>query len=222
MRCSKAQILISDHVDHLLEGKQARELEDHLHGCPRCRDLLAEMRSLQSEARQLEVAPPSEDLWPAIRDRIEEKRRKPVTRLSQKKPLFGFTPRPFRLVYGAGAVLAAVIFVSLFFHKIPFLTNERYGPNENQSGQFELAERQYQAAIEALDEAISGKRARLTPEMAGVFRANLKIIDGSIRACRVVLREHPGNRVANAHLLICYRKKMELLNEMKSMVMQLG
>jgi hypothetical protein len=28
--------------------------------------------------------------------------------------------------------------------------------------------------------------------------------------------------VVNAHLLICYRKKMELLNEMKNIAMQSG
>jgi hypothetical protein len=215
-------MLISDHVDHLLESEQARELEGHLQGCPRCRDLFAEMLSLRNEARQLEIAPPPEDLWPAIRDRIEEKHRKPVARLTEKKPLFSFAPHPSRLFYGAGAVLAAVILVSLFYYKIPFLTNERYNPDKNQLGQFELAERQYQAAIETLDKAISDQRARLNPEMAGVFRANLEIIDGSIRACRVALREHPGNQLANVHLLMCYRKKVELLNEMSSMTMQLG
>jgi hypothetical protein len=222
MRCSKARILINDHVDHLLEREQVQKLEGHLQKCPRCRDLLAEMMSVVNEAKQLEIIPPSEDLWPAIRNKIEGKNRKAVIRLPEKRPFFGFSLYPARLAYAVSTLLAAIILVSLFYYGLPFIRNGKNDLSKNELDNFKVAEQQYQAAIEALDKAISDQKAKLSPELAAVFKTNLEIIDDSIRACRAAMGKRRENRVANAHLLICYRKKMELLNEIKNITMQSG
>ena len=220
MRCSQAQILINDHIDHLLDGRQVQKLEGHLQKCPGCRNLLAEMISMVNEAKQLETISPSEDLWPAIRNKIEGKNRKALIRLPGKRPFFGFSLYPARLVYAVSTLLAAIILVSLFYYGLPFIRSEKNGLRENEWDHFKVAEQQYQTAIEALDKAISDQNLQLSPELAAVFKTNLEIINNSIRACQAVMGEHRENRVANAHLLICYRKKMELLNEIKNITMQ--
>jgi hypothetical protein len=222
MRCSKAQILINDHVDHLLDRRKVEKLEGHLQKCPRCRDLLAEMQSMVNEAKQLEIPPLSEDLWPAIRNKIEGKHRHAVIWLPEKRPFFGFSQYPARLVYAVSTLLAVIILVSLFYYRFPFIRSEKNDLEENELNHFKVAEQHYQSAIEALDKAISDRSAKLSPELAAVFKQNLDIINNSIYACQAAMGEYPENRVANAHLLICYRKKMELLNEMKNITMQSG
>jgi predicted anti-sigma-YlaC factor YlaD len=220
MRCSQAQILINDHVDHLLDRRKVEKLEGHLQKCPRCRDLLAEMLSMVNEAKQLEMTPPSEDLWPAIRTKIEGKHREAAIRLREKRPFSGFSRYPARWAYAVSTLLVTIILVSLFYYGFPFIRNEKNDLGENELDHFKVAEQHYQTAIEALDKAISDRSAKLSPELAAVFKTNLEIIDNSIRACQAVMGEHRENRVANAHLLICYRKKMELLNEIKNITMQ--
>jgi hypothetical protein len=222
MRCSKAQILINDHVDHLLERTQVQKLEGHLQKCPHCRDLLADMLSMADEAKQLELIPPSEDLWPVIKDKIEGKYKKAVIRLPEKKPFFGFSLYPARLAYGVSTFLAAIILVSLFYYGVPFTRNGRNDLSKNELDHLKSAGQDYQSAIEALDNAVSDQKVQLGPELAAVFKTNLEIIDNSIRACQVAMEKRREDRVANLHLLICYRKKLELLNEMKNMTMQMG
>jgi hypothetical protein len=222
MRCTKAQILINDHIDHLLDREQVAKLEGHLQKCPRCRDLLAEMRSMVNKTKQLEITPLSEDLWPAIRNKIEGEHRIPVIQLPEKRTFFGFSRYPVRLAYAVSTLLAVIILVSLFYYNFPFIRSEKNDLEESELNHFKVAEQDYQSAIEALDKAISDQKVQLTPELAAIFKTNLEIIDNSIRACQAAMGEHPENHVANANLLICYRKKMELLNEMKNIAMQSG
>jgi hypothetical protein len=163
-----------------------------------------------------------EDLWPAIKNRIERKDRKAVIRLREKRPFFGFSLYPAHLAYAVSTLLAVIILVSLFYYGLPFIRNGKNDLSKNELENLKVAEQQYQAAIEALDKAISDQKAQLSPELAAVFKANLEIIDNSIHACRVAMGERRENRVANLQLLMCYRKKMELLNEMKNISMQSG
>jgi hypothetical protein len=55
-----------------------------------------------------------------------------------------------------------------------------------------------------------------------VFRENLEIIDNSIRICQAAIQEHPGDKAANALLMACYRKKIDLLNEIRDLAMRAG
>ena len=222
MRCSQAQILINDHIDHLLDNKKIEKLEGHLQKCSRCRNLLAEMVSMVGEVKQLEVIPISEDLWPSIKRQIIEKDRKEVIRLQGKRPFFGFSRYPVRLAYAVSTLLAVIFLVSLFYYRLPFIRNERNELSKNELENFKLAEQEFQTSIAALDKAISDLNVKLNPELATVFKQNLEIIDNSIRACQSAMSGHRENRVANLHLLICYRKKLELLNEMKNITMQSG
>ena len=87
---------------------------------------------------------------------------------------------------------------------------------------FREAEQHYRSAIDALNQAISDQNAKLSPELSAVFKKNLEIIDDSIRACQVAIAEYPKNQEANDYLMLCYRKKIKLLNEIKSLTMQSG
>ena len=222
MRCSKAQILINDHIDHLLDDRKVQKLEGHLQKCPHCRDLHAEMLLMVNEAKQLEMIPPSEDLWPTIRDKIEEKHGKAFIRVPEKRPFFSFSLYPARLAYAVSILLAAIILVSLFYYGLPLIRNGRNDLDKKELDHLKVAEQNYQTAIITLDKAISDQNVKLSPELAAVFKTNLEIIDVSIRACKAAMGKHRENRMVNIHLLMCYRKKMELLNEIKNVMMQSG
>jgi hypothetical protein len=62
---------LSEYLDGELTGGDALSLEAHLEECAECRLALADLRRVVARARELPETPPAEDLWPAIRERIE-------------------------------------------------------------------------------------------------------------------------------------------------------
>lgn len=222
MRCSKAQRLINDHVDSLLKTRQIRSLESHTQKCANCRDLLIDMESILNNAKELEIFQPSDDLWSAIKEQATQKDRKTNTHISWKS-LFPETSRyPRGLSYGLRAIIAVIILAPLLYYSLPYMQNTRNNPEEIAMDHFRLAEQHYQSAIEALDRAIEALDEELSPELAVVFEKNLEIIDESIQVCKSAIDESPESPEANKLLLICYRKKIELLNEIKDINMHTG
>ncbi len=217
MKCSRAQKLINDYIDNLLESGQVQELKNHLEGCEECRDLLLDMESLVKNAGELHTLEPSEDLWPVIKREALKKNREILT---QKKGFFSNFP-----IYSRGPALAIstllviMLLIPVLYYGLPYLrTPVDHG--QTASNNFKLAEQQYQYAIEALDRSIESQHVELDPELAAVFRKNLAIIDESILICKKSIAEYPETSEANKLLLICYRKKIELLNEIKDITMQ--
>jgi hypothetical protein len=220
MKCSEAQRLINDHIDNLLEIDEIRSLKSHLQACRDCRDLLIDMGSIVDNAKGLETIQPSEDLWPVIKRQVLKKERK--TRIHGNS-LFGKFPIYSRgLSFASGTLLAVIILIPLIYYGF-----SRTGISENgREGialhQFKIAEKHYQSAIEALGRALETRAVELSPELDAVFKKNIAIIDDSIRVCKAAVEEHPENPEANRLLLICYSKKIELLNEFKDIVIQAG
>lgn len=222
MKCSRAQRLINDHVDNLLENKQVRRLESHIQRCPNCRDLLIDMRSIVNNAKALETIQPSEDLWPTIKRQVLKKNRKADIQM-QGKGFFGnFFPYPKGLPFAVSTLLAVIILIPLIYYGVPHMRTTKNDSERIVLNHFKIAEQHYQAAIEALNQAIEAQNAELSPELTAVFKKNLKIIDDSIQLCKAAIAQYPENPEANKLLMICYRKKVELLNEIKDITMQTG
>lgn len=216
MKCFRARRLISDHIDGELVAETAAKLEDHLRQCLRCRDLLGEMQSLVREAEQAQRVSPRADLWPAILSK--------TTRVDQASFGTGIMRRlsgiPYRPAFSLGALCAAVLLATVFYYALPSghrsdVSREEGDLQAAALGHLREAERHYLLAIGALYDAISDGQIGLDPELAEVLRRNLEIIDSSILICRNAVREHPGSMDANMYLLAAYRKKMDLLNEIR-------
>jgi len=64
---------LDDYVDGALGGQEMKRIEEHLAGCAACREALGRIGAYLDDAAALResVAPPAEDLWPAIRSCIE-------------------------------------------------------------------------------------------------------------------------------------------------------
>ena len=99
------------------------------------------------------------------------------------------------------------------------MRNVNNNPEKTALISYKIAEQQYQSAIEALGQVLETHEAKLKPELLAVFKNNLSIIDDSIRICKKSIEKSPDTRETDKLLLICYRKKLELLSEMKDITM---
>ncbi len=220
MRCTQAQKLISDHIDNLLDARKAQKLSTHLKGCPDCRNVSEEMALIVNNAKQLPPILPSDNLWPAIKNQMAHEKRKTVFRYTWKHLGVGFFQFPARQVLSFATILIVVGMISLFYLTSPFNQGDTNIPENTALTHFKEAEAHYQLAIKALNQVILDQETTLPPELLAVFKKNLDIIDNSIMNCQAVIREHPENIEANNYLLICYRKKMDLLNDMRELIMR--
>lgn len=217
MKCSKAQRLINDYVDNLLDIKDIRSLKNHLEECADCRDLLNDFGSIVDNAGSLSPVRPSGDSWPEIKREVLNRNR------AERKSFFNRFP-----VYSGGwsfalsTLLVVVILTPLIYYGFSHIGNSDSDHERAAVNHLEKAEQHYQAAIEALGKAIEGSNMELGPELASVFKENLEIIDNSIRVCKTAVEKHPDSTEARKFLLICYRKKVELLNEIKDLTMHAG
>jgi hypothetical protein len=220
MKCSQAQKMINDHIDNLLGHREVKKLEAHLEKCEACRNLLIDMKALVSKARQLEAVEPSEASWLSIKKELIGKDRKVIAQHKERGLFFNFFPNPQRLAIAAGIFLGIFSLTFLFYYGLPFIKNGTDDPTKYALIHFKEAEQHYQIAIAALNRTMPDQYAKLPPDLAAVFKKNMTIIDDSIRVCQTAIKKHPENQEANAHLMICYKKKIELLNEIRNMAME--
>jgi len=220
MKCSRAQRLISDHVDNLLKIRQVRRLESHIQRCVNCRDLLIDMGHIVNNAKEPKTLEPSEDLWPAIKRQVLKKNRK--AQMQRKNLFWKFSLYPRGFAFALSTLLAIIVLIPLIYYGLPNMRIPNNDAERIALNHFKIAEQHYQSAIEALGQAIEAQDVKLSPELAAVFIKNLEIIDDSIQICKAAVDQSPENPEANKLLLICYRKKIELLNEIKGINMQTG
>ena len=213
---------MSDHMDGLLKESEAQGLERHLHECMDCANLFAEMKSLVHEARNLNTFEPSDDVWLSIKQHMRRKDRKAMSLRKEKQRIFRFLLYPRGVAVASGVFVAIMAFTFLLFHGLPYVNTEPKDSAEYASEHFEKAEKHYQLAINALVRTMPDYRAKLPPHLAAVFKENLAIIDNSIRICRAAIEAHPADKAANALLMACYKKKIELLNDIRDLSMRAG
>ena len=218
MKCSFAQKLINDHVNRLLKTEQVLKLESHLQECPNCREFLTDMESIMINSRDLETPELSKDLWAGIKKEVLTANDKtPVKR----NPIFwNFPVKTKGMAFAMSTLLAVLVLVPLIYYIFPNMPGGDNDPEKIAINHFALAEQHYQAAIKVLDEAIMDMDAQINPKLAAVFKRNLELIDDSIRVCKEAIEQSPENPEANRLLMICYRKKIELLDEIKELTAQ--
>jgi hypothetical protein len=74
------------------------------------------------------------------------------------------------------------------------------------------AERDYEAAANALLEALQRRRADLRPEALAAVEANLQVIDRALAEVRQALVHDPRNAELSRMLVSTHRKKVEVLS----------
>jgi len=220
MRCSKAQKLISEYVDHTLDARKSLLLQQHLKACSDCRELLEDFERIVGEAKELKASSPSAEVWQKIKaglSAMKQEAPSPQPQERKKRELLNVLVRPFKLRNAWVAALVLVfISVAVIFGLRQWRGKGIPGPGDLKYtfAKLEEAQDHYQKAIKALNEAISSQKASLDPETAEVFQKNLEVIDASIKACRQAVSRDPNNIGARIYLLAVYRQKVNFLDVM--------
>jgi hypothetical protein len=208
MRCRRAQEYLSEYIDGTLQPDREAALLRHVEQCADCRALLRDFEAIIGEARGLERLVPPDSAWLKIRAGIEQS-----GRLKPEPAFFRFRPRL------ATAAVTVVVLVALLglLHFRPWqsrLSAEEAAVDKVTLTKLDEAERYYEQAVGALNEALAAQRGSLDPEVTRVFETNLAVVDASIETCRKAVRRDPRDLQAQYALLASYKNKVQLMTDL--------
>ena len=216
MTCQELDERLDEWVDGALPAAAAAEVESHLAACPLCRQREQRLRQLLAHAAALPRAvAPDRDLWPGIARRVERERswswasggwRSPVLLATAATVAIGLAA-----VFWTGQGPAARVRTV----EIPTPTPEARlaaGTTGISDPVLAAAERDYEAAANALLEALQQRRARLQPEDLAAVEANLDVIDRALVELRQALARSPESPELGRMLVSTHRKKVEVLS----------
>ena len=217
MRCPKAHKLIGEYLDKTLRPKDQARLRKHLEACQDCRSLLKDFQGIAEQAQALDTLSPSEDNWPKILAQVQavkrEKRLEHARKSGWREP--AVYPNRTKFVWAAALILLAVI-GGVVIGLRPWQGKAVLGLSQQDSytlAKLEEAEKHYQLAIQALNEAVASQKGSLDPQMTAVFDKNLKLINASIQACMNAVRKDPNSLDARTYLLAAYKEKVDFLDD---------
>ena len=216
MRCTKAHKLIGEYLDNALRSKDQARLQKHLDFCPDCRSLLEDFQGIAEQAQALDTLSPSDDNWPQILSKVQaakrEKRLYQARKAGRRESVV--YPNRTKFVWAAALILVVVI-GGVVIGLRPWQGKAVPGLGEQDKytlAKLEEAEKHYQLAIQALNEAVASQKGSLDPQLAVVFDKNLKLINDSIQACMNAVRIDPNSLDARAYLLVAYKEKVDFLD----------
>ena len=214
MTCHEIDERLDDWVDGALPAGAASEVEAHLLSCASCREQERRLRQLLAHAAALprSLTPPR-DLWPGIARRVARERS--WSSAASGWGLWAFAAAA-TVVIGLGAVLWSGPFPSrVRTVQIPAPSPEitlLAGTAVVSDPILAAAERDYEAAANALLEALQQRRGGLQPEARAAIEANLQVIDRALAEVRQALVHDPRNPELSRMLVSTHRKKVEVLS----------
>jgi len=225
MRCPKAHRLIGEYLDKTLRPQDQTRLQEHLDSCPDCRSLLKDFQDIAEQAQALDTLSPSDDGWPKILSRVQaanREKRLHQPRTAGRRESVGY-PNRTKWAWAAALILVVVI-GGVVVGLRPWRGNAVPGLGEQDKytlAKLKEAEKHYQLAIQALNEAVASQKGSLDPQLAAFFDKNLKLINDSIQACMNAVRTDPSSLDARAYLLVAYKEKVDFLDnivDLKKMI----
>ena len=230
MSCRSYSEAIAEFVDGNLDPAKQRDLQRHVEGCPGCRALIADLKSIQAAAFTLERVELPPHILPSLRARLAEE---PLP--ASRGRLIAFPQS--RAAMGAWLSAAAALLV-VTTAGIWSLTQPADRHRDDASAQvapadpgdvvasvqaeLEAAEQHYDKAIQGLEQIARSESSALDPQVAGVLQKNLQVIDQAIGESRAALQSQPSSADAQESLFGAMRSKLallqqtvELINEMR-------
>ena len=119
-------VIFTDYIDAELDKKMKERLEEHLNECAGCRSFTEEVKSkLALPFKELKPMPVPETLWPAIREKICERRKYSENRIeSLAARLKGYFCLPRLSPALVGFILLILISSLLFYNQQMKLARE--------------------------------------------------------------------------------------------------
>lgn len=228
MSCTDYQNAIAEFIDGSLDAAGRRALEQHVEGCPACRALVADLKSIQAASFTLDRHELPARAWDAIRARVA------VESLPDSRGRVLAWPRT-RTAWGVwmAAAAALLIVTSAGIYSLlnePARRDDRAAtapssvPADIASVQeeFRAAEEHYDRAIRGLEQIAKSESGELDPQTAAILQKNLQVIDQAISESRAALDTQPASADAQDSLFDAMRTKVavlqqtvELINEMR-------
>jgi putative intracellular protease/amidase len=218
MNCQDYEIALGDYVDGTLDERSRIELEAHLASCERCRAVVADFTALRQVTLVLEPELPPAHVWTKLAAAFEAEQRSSFHR-------WGFTwKQSLAASFVTITLIASLAWIGKGLAPIngssARLASATASATEPTSvkAEFDLAEMQYTNAIAGLESITKSEQSALDMETADVLNANLTVIDGAITESRAALQTEPDNPMAQESLFDALRSKLELLQDVVSLI----
>jgi hypothetical protein len=167
------------------------------------------------DAGALETPSPPDRVWQKVLKGLEQAERKERTKEARAGGFLSLLFMPgFRYAAGAALVLFLVgggVWIGLRMGRTAGGPAGGYGQKFTLA-KLDEAERHYQLAIQALNEALSAQKESFDPRLVAAFQKNLEVIDTSIDVCRQAVVQNPEDIGARDYLLAAYQGKLDFLN----------
>jgi hypothetical protein len=207
-----------------LPRSDAEAIAAHLAGCPACRTLLADLRTIQAEARRIGEDGPPPGAWQRMAVVLE--RDPEVQRVRAAADVHTTRgARWSRRWLAVAAVFVAAVGLSLLVMQRT-LQDQRPGTPgafkdeaaavslvETIEQELDKAAQHYENAIAGLEQIAHAGDTPLDPVLVATLRENLQVIDQAIDESRQALRSEPGSLMAQESLFDAFRRKVGLLQD---------
>jgi hypothetical protein len=209
--CHDVVARLDELVDGSLDAKETEMITAHLERCASCRSELEQLEDLLLHTRELPGSiEPENDLWPAIRSAIEERR---VVRGTFGGPGLGSGRRAW-LAAAAAAVLVLSVTVAYLAGRghapVEQASNVAPGPSVITAAYTDLDDDLGTVTAE-LRQRLESRRDELSPETWSVVMDNLLVIDNAIVRIETALAEQPDDGRLSRQLAVAYRRQIDLL-----------
>ena len=197
-------------ADEALDTSRRADVDAHLSRCAECRDDVTRLRNITMRYKAAPTTPaPVDELWPAIRARIEQEK---VVALGTPTAPARSRLRTKHLVAIGGLAAAAMLTVVLLrpSHRIAVDSTVAVGDTSSLRLVSDSV-KSYEDEARILLNRLEIQRAMMRPEAAASIDRDLKVIDQAIGELQIAIQNDPRNPALRHLLASSYRQKVELL-----------
>jgi anti-sigma factor RsiW len=221
MSCREYNEAIAELLDGALDPARQRDLERHVEGCPACRALVADLKSIQAAAFTLDRLELPAHILPALQARLADEPRPAAGRL---------LPFPMSRVamtaWVAAAAALLVITTAGILSLLRPVEQHQDGPTAQSSpadtaqaveavqAELQAATEHYERAIQQLEQIAKKDDGALDPQVAAVFQKNLSVLDQAIEESRAALQVDSLFEAMRSKAALL-QQTVELINEMR-------
>jgi hypothetical protein len=207
MTCAEFEQVLPD----LMDGAHNLEVEAHLNSCPKCWELVSDLRAITDECKLLRSSEePSPQVWNSIESAL---RREGLIR--ENEPRRPFLVPSTRRRWGATAWLvpltAALLIAIAFVMSRPGI--DRVAQQTNPPAQVTVPTLPTSGESAEDDQQVLAEIANSAPMMEATYEENLKNVNSYIRDAEAALKADPNDDEARQYLMEA-RQQKEMLYEM--------
>ena len=207
---------LSEHLDGELSAEDAAAVQGHLDQCPECARVATDLERVRGLARGLPASGPEGDLWPGIRERLDEAEVLPLP-VTAAAPPSGRRARVAGQGWRAAAAVALLLVGGTAGWALrPMAANEALATDAtggealrsvaSGAGDVALADE-----LETLERVLVEGRGILDEATLSLLEANLSVIERAIAESRAALAVDPGNQYVTEHLRAEMERKRDYL-----------